>query len=131
MQIKKIETPLAPIPGGHYSQAVVAGGFVFISGQLPIVPETGDKITGPIEEQALRVFRNIAAIAVASGSSAEKIVKVTIYISEIEYWPAVNKVFASFFGDHKPARAIVPVKELHFGFGIEADATAVILGAGY
>ncbi len=131
MDIKKIETSLAPIPGGHYSQAVVVGGFVFISGQLPIVPGTGVKITGPIEEQALQVFRNIAAIAEASGSSADKIVKVTIYISEIEYWPAVNKVFATFFGGHKPARAIVPVKELHFGFGIEADATAVILGAGY
>ena len=126
MIIKAIETQLAPIPGGHYSQAVVAGGFVFISGQLPVVPGTGVKITGPIEEQALQVFKNIAAIAEASGSSADKIVKVTIYISDIEYWASVNKAYAAFFGSHKPARAIVPVKELHFGFGIEADAIAIV-----
>jgi len=125
MIIKKIETPLAPIPAGHYSQATVAGGFVFISGQLPIVAGTGQKITGPIEEQALQVFRNISAIAEASGSSLNKIVKLTIFISDMEHWATVNKVFASFFGDHKPARAIVPVKELHYGFGIEADAIAI------
>jgi 2-iminobutanoate/2-iminopropanoate deaminase len=126
MDIKKIETPLAPIPAGHYSQATVAGGFVFISGQLPIVPVTGQKLTGSIEEQALQVFRNIAAIAEGAGSSAGLIVKMTIYISDMEYWPEVNRVFAAFFGDHKPARAIVPVKELHYGFCIEADATALL-----
>lgn len=126
MIIKKIETPLAPIPGGHYSQATVAGGFVFISGQLPIVAGTGERITGPIEEQALQVFRNISAIAEASGSSLNKIVKLTIFISDMEHWATVDKVFASFFGDHKPARAIVPVKELHYGFGIEADAIAIV-----
>lgn len=126
MTIKKIETPLAPIPAGHYSQATVAGGFVFISGQLPIVAGTGQKISGPIEEQALQVFRNISAIAEAAGSSIDKVVKVTIFISDMEHWGTVNKVFASFFGDHKPARAIVPVKELHFGFGIEADAIAIV-----
>jgi 2-iminobutanoate/2-iminopropanoate deaminase len=126
MNIKKIETPLAPIPAGHYSQAVVAGGFVFISGQIPVVPVTGEKITGSIEEQALQVFRNVAAIAEGAGSSADMIVKMTIFISDIEHWPAVNRVFAEFFGSHKPARAIVPVKDLHYGFGIEADATAVI-----
>lgn len=86
MIIKKIETPLAPIPGGHYSQATVAGGFVFISGQLPIVAGTGERITGPIEEQALQVFRNISAIAEASGSSLNKIVKLTIFISDMEHW---------------------------------------------
>lgn len=126
MEIKKIETANAPIPAGHYSQAVVAGGFVFIAGQLPVVPVTGERLTGPIEEQALRVFRNIAAIAEGAGSSADRIVKMTIYITDIELWPAVNKVFKEFFGDHKPARAIVPVKELHHGFLIEAEATGVV-----
>jgi 2-iminobutanoate/2-iminopropanoate deaminase len=126
MNIKKIETPLAPIPAGHYSQAVVAGEFVFISGQLPIVPVTGERLSGPVEEQALQVFRNIEAIAEGAGSSADRIVKMTIYITDIEFWPVVNRVFKEFFGNHKPARAIVPVKELHHGFAIEADATGVI-----
>jgi 2-iminobutanoate/2-iminopropanoate deaminase len=126
MEIKKIETAKAPIPKGHYSQAVVAGGFVFISGQLPVVPVSGEKITGDIRDQALQVFRNIATIAEASGSSPDKIVKVTIYVSDIDYWPAVNEVFSGFFGEHKPARAIVPVNSLHYGFGIEADAISVI-----
>jgi len=126
MVIKKIETDNAPIPKGHYSQAVVAGGFVFISGQLPVIPESGEKVTGDIQDQALQVFRNIASIAEASGSSINKIVKVTIYVSDIEYWPAVNEVFAIVFGDNKPARAIVPVRDLHYGFGIEADAISVI-----
>jgi 2-iminobutanoate/2-iminopropanoate deaminase len=126
MDIRKVETEKAPIPAGHYSQAVVAGGFVFISGQIPVVPVTREKVTGSIEEQTLQVLKNIVAIAEASGSSADKIVKMTIYISDMEYWPLVNKVFADFFGDHKPARAIVPVKELHYGFKIEADAIGVI-----
>lgn len=126
MEIRKIETEKAPIPAGHYSQAVVAGGFVFISGQLPMVPGTRERVTGTVEEQALQVFRNILAIAEAAGSSVEKIVKMNIYVSDIEYWPDVNSVFAAFFGNHKPARAIVPVKELHYGFVIEADAVAVI-----
>ncbi|MDX9930204.1 MAG: Rid family detoxifying hydrolase [Bacteroidales bacterium] len=126
MKLRKIETPDAPIPKGHYSQAVAAGEFLFISGQLPVVPGNGERITGDIRLQALQVFRNIAAIAEAAGSSTDKIVKVTIYVSDMEHWSAVNEVFAGFFGDHKPARAIVPVKELHYGFGIEADAISVL-----
>ena len=126
MDIRKVETVKAPIPAGHYSQAVVAGGFVFISGQIPVVPVTREKVTGSIEEQTLQVLKNIVAIAEASGSSADKIVKMTIYISDMEYWPLVNNVFADFFGDHKPARAIVPVKDLHYGFKVEADAIGVI-----
>ena len=126
MDIRKVETEKAPIPAGHYSQAVVAGGFVFISGQIPVVPVTREKVTGSIEEQTLQVLKNIVAIAEASGSSAGKIVKMTIYISDMDYWPLVNNVFADFFADPKPARAIVPVKDLHYGFKVEADAIGVI-----
>lgn len=126
MKLRKIETSDAPIPKGHYSQAVAAGEYLFISGQLPVVPGNGERITGDIRLQALQVFRNIAAIAKAAGSSTDKIVKVTIYVSDMEHWSAVNEVFAGFFSDHKPARAIVPVKDLHYGFGIEADAISVL-----
>jgi len=126
MKIEKILTPGAPVPAGHYSQAIVYNNMVFISGQIPIVPATGEKLTGPIEEQTLQVLQNIKAIAEASGSDISKILKVTVYISNIELWGEVNKVYAAFFGDHKPARAIVPVKDLHYGCKIEMEAIAVL-----
>ena len=126
MKIKKILSTEAPVPAGHYSQAVVYNNMVFISGQIPIVPATGEKLTGAIEEQTLQVLKNIRAITEASGSDISKIIKVTVYISDIELWGEVNKVYAAFFGDHKPARAIVPVKDLHYGCKIEMEAIAVI-----
>jgi len=126
MEIKSIYTPEAPEPAGHYSQAVVANGMVFISGQLPIVPVTGEKITGTIEDQTLRVLNNIEAIALAAGSNKTKIVKVTAYISDMSLWGDVNRIYSGFFGNHKPARAVVPVKDLNWGFKIEIDAIAVI-----
>ena len=126
MEIRKITTSSAPIPAGHYSQAIVANGLVFIAGQLPIVPVTGERITGSIQDQTLQVLTNIKSIAEASGSRIEDIVKVTVYVTDINFWGDVNKVYSDFFGDHKPARAIVPVKDLHHGFKIEADAIAVI-----
>jgi 2-iminobutanoate/2-iminopropanoate deaminase len=126
MKLKQVSTSFAPTPGGHYTQAIVANGFAFISGQLPIDPGTGEKRTGSIEEQTLRVLGNIKAIAEASGSDLNGIVKVTVYITDIELWGQVNKVYSEFFGSHKPARTIVPVKELHYGYLIEMDAIAVV-----
>jgi 2-iminobutanoate/2-iminopropanoate deaminase len=126
MEIEKITTPNAPVPGGHYTQAIAANGFAFISGQLPIVPGTGERIAGSIEEQTLRVLENIKVITEASGSDLSRIVKVNVYIADIGLWDKVNTVYAEFFGSHKPARAIVPVKELHHGFKIEMDAVAAI-----
>jgi 2-iminobutanoate/2-iminopropanoate deaminase len=126
MKIKKILTTEAPLPAGHYSQAVVYNDMVFISGQIPIVPSTGEKLTGPIEDQTLQVLKNIKAIAEASGSDISKIIKVTVYISDIELWSKVNTIYAEFFGNHKPARVIVPVKDLHYGCKIEMEAIAVL-----
>ncbi len=126
MKISKVHTTEAPEPGGHYSQAIVYCNLVFISGQIPVVPGTGEKLNGAIKEQTLRVLNNIKAIAEAAGSDLSKIVKVTVYISDIELWPEVNKTYAAFFGPHKPARAIVPVKDLHYGCKIEMDAIAVL-----
>ena len=126
MKIKKILTTEAPVPAGHYSQAVVHNDMVFISGQIPIVPSTGEKLTGPIEEQTLQVLKNIKAIAEASGSEISKIIKVTVYISDIELWGKVNTIYAAFFGNHKPARVIVPMKDLHYGCKIEMEAIAVL-----
>jgi 2-iminobutanoate/2-iminopropanoate deaminase len=126
MTIRNVNTPGAPQPAGHYSQAIISNNMVFISGQLPIVPETGEKLSGPIGEQTLQVLMNIKAITEASGSDITRIVKVTVYISDIELWGEVNKVYSTFFGNHRPARAIVPVNDLHYGCKIEMEAIAVI-----
>jgi len=124
--IEKIFTPDAPSPGGHYSQAIKQGDLIFISGQLPIVPSTGAKILGGIEEQTLQVLNNLLAIAKAGGSNRDHIIKVTVYIADIGLWSTVNEVYTNFFQAHKPARAIVPVSTLHYGFLVEMDAVASV-----
>ena len=126
MSIKNILTPKAPTPSGHYSQAVLHDNVIYISGQLPVLPESGEKVQGSVEEQTLQVLKNIKAIVEAAGSDLSKIVKVTIYISDINLWGTTDKVYGEFFGTHKPARTVVPVKDLHYGFYIEMDAIAVI-----
>ncbi len=121
-----IHTPDAPDPGGHYSQAVVHGDLVFVAGMLPIVPGTGEKVLGSVEEQTELVLKNIAAVVEAAGSSVDQILKMTVYVSDITLWGRINQVYADFFGDHRPARAVVPTRELHFGFLIEIDAIAAL-----
>ncbi|UCE08843.1 MAG: RidA family protein [bacterium] len=128
--MKKISTPNAPIPAGHYSQAIVHNGLVYVSGQLSINPDTGEKILGSIEEQTEQVIKNIAAILEAAGSSLDQVIKTTVYISDIQLWNRVNQVYASYFGDHRPARAIVPTRPLHYGFQIEMEAIATIEASG-
>jgi 2-iminobutanoate/2-iminopropanoate deaminase len=122
--MKAIQTDQAPLPAGHYSQAIEHNGLVYISGQLPIHPETGERQTGPVEKQTMLVLQNMAAILEASGSSLDRVLQVTVYISDISLWGKVNEVYAEVFGDHKPARAIVPTRDLHFGFKIEIAALA-------
>ena len=124
--MKSVKTDKAPIPGGHYSQAIVHNGLVYVSGQLPVDPKTGEKVTGAIEEQTRLVLQNLSAILEASGSSLSQVLKVTVYISDISLWGQVNEVYADVFGDHRPARAIVPTRDLHFGFKIEVDAVAAV-----
>ena len=124
--MNKIETQGAPQPGGHYSQAIAANNIVFVSGQLPVNPETGVRILGNIEEQTLQVLKNIEAILKAAGSGVSKITKMTLLVTDISLWDGVNKTYSEFFGENRPARSIIPVKDLHHGFMIEADAIAVI-----
>ena len=122
-----IRTPAAPAPGGHYSQAIVHNGFVFVSGQLPIDPSTSEKLTGPIEQQTEMVLNNLKAILHASGSDLAHVLKVTIYVSDIGLWGKVNEVYSRIFGEHRPARSVVPTKDLHYGFLIELDAIAAVI----
>ena len=124
--METIFTPNAPKPGGHYSQAVVHNGLVFVAGQLPVDPETGEKNLGSIEEQTLLVLKNTAAILEAAGSSIDRIIKTTVYVSDIGLWNRVNAVYTEFMGDHKPARAVVPTRDLHFGFQIELETIAAV-----
>ena len=126
MEITTVSTPNAPAAAGHYSQAVVYNGLVFVAGQLAIDPHTGARLTGSIEEQTEQCLKNIAGILTAAGSDVSRVLKMTVYISDIEMWSAVNAVYARVMGDHRPARAVVPVKELHYGFKIEVEAIAAM-----
>ena len=119
-----ISTGDAPAARGHYSQAVVHNDTVYVAGQLPIDPATGEKCLGSIEAQTGQVLKNLAAILDAAGSGLDRVLKVTLYVSDISLWGGVNTVYAEFFGDHRPARAVVPTRELHHGFLIEVEAIA-------
>lgn len=125
--MRTIECAEASPPGGHYSQAIVHSGMVYISGQLPISP-SGERETGEIEAQTNRVIDNLEAIAKAAGSSLDRLVKVTVYVSDIALWGRVNAVYAERFGNAKPTRAVVPTRELHYGFLIEMDAIGIVQG---
>lgn len=119
-------TRKAPTPAGHYSQAIVHSRTVYVAGQLPIDPLTGQKNLGSIEEQAEQALKNVAAVLEAAGSDLAHVLKLTVYLSDIEQWGTVDAVCASCFGAHKPARSIVPTQELHHGFKIEIDAVAAV-----
>jgi len=121
-----ISTPNAPKPAGHYSQAIVHNNLVYVSGQLPIDPTSGEKRIGSIEEQTEQALKNLSEILEAAGSSLNQVIKTTVYISDIELWDRVNAVYARFFGEHRPARAVVPTRNLHFGFQIEIEAIAAL-----
>jgi 2-iminobutanoate/2-iminopropanoate deaminase len=124
MQI--IFTENAPRPAGHYSQAIVHQDTVYVCGQLPIDPKTGEKQLGSIEEQTEQVLNNLSAILEAAGSSLNRVLKVNVYLADIELWQRVNSVYARYFGEHRPVRTVVPVKNLHFGFQIEIEAVATL-----
>jgi endoribonuclease L-PSP, putative len=124
MQIEKINTPNAPQPAGHYSQAIKYNGLVFVAGQLSIDPQTGEKRLGSIDEQTEQALNNVHAILRAAGTDWDRVLKMTVYVSDINDWEAVNRVYARILGDNRPARAVIPTGPLHHGFLIEIDAVA-------
>jgi 2-iminobutanoate/2-iminopropanoate deaminase len=126
MDIRQIETPNAPKPGGHYSQGIVHNGLVFVSGQLSVDPKTGEKRLGSIEEQTEQALNNVHEILKAAGSDWARVLKMTVYVSDINLWEAVNKVYMRILGDHRPARAVIPTGPLHYGFLIEIEAVAAV-----
>jgi 2-iminobutanoate/2-iminopropanoate deaminase len=112
-------------PGGHYSHSVCAGGFVFVSGQLPIAPDGTKLNEAPFEQQAQQVLANVAHALRAAGSSIEALTQVRVYVTDIAAWPAFNAIYAAWAGAARPARAVVPVPALHYGFKIEVEAVAL------
>lgn len=124
--MEKILTPNAPQPAGHYSQAIVHNGLVYVAGQLAIEPTSGERKVGSIEEQTEQALKNVGAILEAAGSDLQHVLKMTVYISDIDLWGRVNETYAKILGDHRPARAIIPVKDLHHGFQIEIEAIAAV-----
>jgi len=120
-----IKTTSAPLPHGHYSQAVRIGGFLFVSGQLPI-DHSGNFVKGTLAQETTQTLENIRAIVEAADGSTADIVQCTIYISDIADWPEVDGIYGVFFSDVKvlPACTVVPVKEMHHGAHIEIQAIA-------
>jgi 2-iminobutanoate/2-iminopropanoate deaminase len=112
-----------PAPGGHYSQGVVTGGLLFVSGQLPFNPTTGTFAEG-IDAQFLQAMANVEAVLLAAHASLANLVNVQIFITDVEQWPIVNAHYAKMMGAHRPARAIIPCGQLHYGALVEITAIA-------
>lgn len=116
-----------PKPQGHYSSGIVHNGLVYVSGQLPMDLETRKPFSGAIEEQTELALRNVEAVLHEAGSDLTNVLQMTIYVSDMGLWDAVNKTYARVMGEHRPARAIVPVKDLHFDTKIEIQAIAAVI----
>ncbi len=122
MSKKVIATDGAPAAIGTYSQAIRAGNIVFLSGQIPLHPETMEVVDGDFEARARRVFDNLAAVAAAAGGSLDDIVKLTVFLTDLANFATVNSVMQDYFREPYPARAAVGVASLPKGVDVEADA---------
>jgi len=121
-----IHTDQAPAAIGTYSQAVRAGNTVYLSGQIPLDPASMSLVDGPFESSARQVFRNLQAVARAAGADLQDIVRLTVYLTDMQQFPRVNAVMAEFFSEPYPARAAIGVKELPKGAQVEVDAILVL-----
>ena len=124
--MKVIQPSGQPTPKGHYSPGIEHNGLIYVSGQLPMDLVTREPFAGDIETQTELALRNVEAVLLAAGSDLSQVLQFTIYVSDIELWGKVNETYARVMGEHRPARAIVPVKDLHFGTQIEIQAIAAV-----
>jgi len=125
--MKLVQTNSAPSAIGPYSQAVVANGIVYTSGQIALTPEGGDELLNEdVVVQAVRVMKNLEAVLVEAGSSLDDVLKTTIFLASMDDFAVVNEVYAEAFGSHKPARATVAVKTLPKNALVEIDAIALV-----
>ncbi len=121
-----VKTGAAPEAIGPYSQGVAAGGFLFVSGQIPLDPATGRMVEGGIAEQVERVLENLKEILRAGGTGLEKVVKTTVYLTDLEEFPEMNRIYARYFGSEPPARATVQVAALPRNARVEIEAVAAL-----
>ena len=123
MSITPFSNTNAPA-SGHYAQAIKHAGLVYVSGQLPVDPDGSHHPEADFDQQARQAIRNLISVAEAAGASAADLLKVTVYIVDVANWPRFNAVYAQMLGDVRPARSVVPVPELHYGYLVEIDAIA-------
>lgn len=121
-----VSTPRAPQAIGTYSQAVKVGDTVYLSGQIPLVPESGQLVTGDMRIQVARVFDNLKAVAEAAGGSLADVVKLNVFLTDLAHFPVVNEVMAQYFQQPYPARAAIGVAALPRGAGVEMDAVMML-----
>ncbi|MGB7970991.1 MAG: RidA family protein [Candidatus Deferrimicrobiaceae bacterium] len=121
-----VRTDKAPAAIGPYSQGILSGGFLFCSGQIPIDPATGKLVEGGVEFQTERVLCNLAAVLEAGGASLRSVAKTTVYLVDLSDFPAMNKVYGTFFPENPPARATIQVAMLPAGALVEIDAVASV-----
>jgi len=125
VEIKEVKTGKAPGAIGPYSQAVIAGGFLFVSGQIPVVPETGEVVAGSSSDQARRALINLKGVVEAAGALMNDVVRTTVYLTDLSEFASVNEVYAEFFTEPYPARASVEVSSLPKGVDVEIDCVAL------
>jgi len=121
-----VQTDLAPRAAGHYSQAVVHHGIVYVSGQLPVDPANPQAPPGDAAAQVRQAMENVRHILEAAGSGLDRALQMTIYVSDISHWGEVNRVYSEVMGEHRPARAVVPTRDLHYGYLVEIQAVAAL-----
>ncbi len=126
--IQTVQTHRAPAAIGPYSQAVVVDAWIYVSGQIPLDPETGEQETGSVAEQTHRVFKNLRAVLEEAGGGLLTVVKTTVFLSDMQTFQEMNGVYAEYFGDHRPARSTVEAAGLPKGVDVEIDAIARVAG---
>src|SRR3990167_7454012 len=124
MIMKIITFPAAPAAIGPYSQAIAAGGFLFLSGQIPLDPQTMELVEGDTRAQTQRVVQNIAAVLAEAGIDKNHVVKCTVFLQDLNDFAAMNEVYTQFFGEHKPARSTFQVAALPKGSRVEIECIA-------
>lgn len=112
-------------PAGHYSHSCTAGGFVWISGQLPVTLNGEKTSSAPFEEQVRQVLSNLDACLSGAGVTRRELVSVRVYVTDISLWPEFNKIYAGWIGDFRPSRVVAGVSELHYGAAVEVEAVAL------
>jgi 2-iminobutanoate/2-iminopropanoate deaminase len=126
VSVRIVHTEQAPAAIGPYSQAIVAGNFVYTAGQIPLDPATGQIVQGDVTVQTERVMRNLTAVLEAAGTNWANVVKTTVFLQDMADFPRVNEVYGRMIGDARPARSTVQVSALPRGVLVEIDAVALV-----